>query len=97
MSTRMKRMTLQTVLKRHGITLKELRERTGMSRQQGWNLWHGRVGVGKATTKRLHERLGLPFEELMQVDPVPAVKRPETTPAHPRGRPRKPRPEARQP
>ena len=57
MSTRVKRKDLQTVIKRHGITLKELRERTGMSRQQGWNLWHGRVGVGKATAKRLHERL----------------------------------------
>jgi transcriptional regulator with XRE-family HTH domain len=87
MSTRVKRMTLQTVLKRHGITLKELRERTGMSRQQGWNLWHGRVGVGKATAKRLHERLGLSFEELMQVDPVPAVKPADRPPRSKAGQP----------
>ena len=83
-------MTLQTLLQQHGITrIKELMHRTGLSRQQSWNLWHGYVGVGKATAKRLHERLGLPFEELMQIDPVPAVKRPHTTPPSARGRPRK--------
>jgi transcriptional regulator with XRE-family HTH domain len=83
-------MTLQTLLRQHGITkIKELMHRTGFSRQQSWNLWHGYVGVGKATAKRLHERLGLPFEELMQIDPVPAVKRPHTTPPRARGRPRK--------
>jgi transcriptional regulator with XRE-family HTH domain len=90
MRARVRGMTLQTLLQQHGITrIKELRDRTGLSRQQSWNLWHGRVGVGKATAKRLHERLGLPFEELMQIDPVPAVKRPHTTPPRPRGRPRK--------
>jgi transcriptional regulator with XRE-family HTH domain len=83
-------MTLQTLLRQHGITkIKELMHRTGLSRQQSWNLWHGYVGVGKATAKRLHERLGLPFDELMQIDPVPAVKRPHMTPPSARGRPRK--------
>jgi transcriptional regulator with XRE-family HTH domain len=81
-------MTLQTLLRQHGITtIKELMHRSGLSRQQSWNLWHARVGVGKATAKRLHERLGLPAEALLQVDPVPAVKRPSTTPPRPRGRP----------
>jgi transcriptional regulator with XRE-family HTH domain len=83
-------MTLQTLLQQHGITtIKELMHRTGLSRQHSWNLWHGYAGVGKATAKLLHERLGLPFEELMQVDPVPAVKRPGMAPPRPRGRPRK--------
>ena len=82
-------MTLRTVL-RHGITsIKELRHRTGLSRQQSWNLWHAQVGVGKATAKRLHEQLGIPAELLLQVDPVPATKPPHTTPPRPRGRPRK--------
>jgi transcriptional regulator with XRE-family HTH domain len=81
-------MTLQTLLKQHGITrIKELQAATGLSKQQCWNLWHGRVGVGKATAKLLHERLGFPFEELMEVDPIPAVKRPNMPPPRPRGRP----------
>jgi hypothetical protein len=53
------------------------------------HLWHGYVGVGKATALRLHEQLGIPLEELIRVDPVPAVKQPRTTPPRPRGRPRK--------
>jgi hypothetical protein len=93
MRARFRGMTLQTLLKRHGITsIKALREHTGLSRQQGWSLWHGYVGVGKTTAKRLYEQLGIPFEELMQVDPVPAAKPPRTTPPRPRGRPRKLRP-----
>jgi transcriptional regulator with XRE-family HTH domain len=83
-------MTLQTLLRQHGITkIKELMHRTGLSRQQSWNLWHGAVGVGKATALRLHERLGIPLEELIRIDPVPAAKPPHTTPPRPRGRPRK--------
>jgi hypothetical protein len=86
-------MTLQTLLRQHGITrIKELRDGTGLSRQQSWNLWHGRVGVGKATAKLLYERLGIPAEQLLQVDPIPAVKRPNMPPPRPRGRPRKVRP-----
>ena len=65
-------MTLQTLLQQHGITtIKELMHRTGLSRQHCWSLWHGYDGVGKATAKRLHERLGIPAEELLQVDPCP--------------------------
>jgi transcriptional regulator with XRE-family HTH domain len=88
MRARLQGMTLQTLLQRHGITtIKELANRTGLSRQQSWNLWHGRVGVGKATAKRLHERLGIPAEQLLQIDPIPAVRRPDRPPPRPRGRP----------
>jgi transcriptional regulator with XRE-family HTH domain len=80
-------MTLQTLLKQHGITtIKELMHRTGLSRQHCWGLWHGYNGVGKATAKRLHERLGLPFDELMQVDPVPARPRRPAAKTQPRTR-----------
>jgi transcriptional regulator with XRE-family HTH domain len=90
MHARFTGMTLQTLLKQHGITsIKALRDRTGLSRQYGWNLWHGRVGVGKTTAKRLHEQLGIPAEELLQVDPIPAVRPPNRLPPRPRGRPRK--------
>jgi hypothetical protein len=90
MCARFQDMTLQTLLRQHGITkIKELMHGTGLSRQQSWNLWHGYVGVGKATAKLLHERLGLPAEALLQVDPVPARNRLHTTPPKPRGRPRR--------
>jgi hypothetical protein len=72
-------MVLQTLLRQHGITtINELMHRSGLSRQQSWNLWHPYTGVGKATARQLHERLGIPAEALLQVDHVPA-------------RPRKPR------
>ena len=83
-------MTPQILLRQHGISaVTELRHRTGSSRQQSWNLWHAQMGVGKAAAKRLHEQPGLPPEQLLQVDPVPATKPPHTTPPRPRGRPRK--------
>jgi len=90
MRARFRGMTLQTLLRQHGITtIKELTQRSGLSRQQNWRLWHGYDGVGKATALRLSERLGIPLDELIRVDPVPAVKRSRTTPPRPRGRPRK--------
>jgi transcriptional regulator with XRE-family HTH domain len=93
MHARFTGMTLQTVLRQHGITtIKELMHRTGWSRQYSWNLWHGYDGVGKETMRRLHTSLGIPLEALLQIDPVPARHR--TTPPRPHGRPKKPRPEA---
>lgn len=77
MHARFTGMTLQTLLRQHGITtIKELMHRTGLSRQYCWNLWHGYDGVGKETMRRLHTSLGIPLESLLQVDPVPAAKRP---------------------
>src|SRR5262245_23361658 len=89
MRARFRGMTLQTLLQQHGITaIKELMHRTGLSRQHSWNLWHGYAGVGKATALLLHEKLGIPIEELIRVDPVPAATRPGMAPPRPRGRPR---------
>jgi transcriptional regulator with XRE-family HTH domain len=100
MRARFQGMTLQTLLRQHGITkIKELMHQTGLSRQQSWNLWHGYVGVGKATAKRLHERLGIPAEALLQVDPVPARPRRQPTSVRPRRSPkdRPPTPPEEQP
>ena len=70
MPIRIVRMTLPALLQRYGIyTIRELSRRTKLSRQQAWNLWHGTSGVGKQTMRRLHEHLGIPLEELMQVEP----------------------------
>jgi transcriptional regulator with XRE-family HTH domain len=69
-------MTLQDLLKRHGFTrIKDFAERAELSSQHAWNLWHAKVGVGTDMLKRLHERLEIPLEELIQIDPVPAPKR----------------------
>jgi transcriptional regulator with XRE-family HTH domain len=90
MRATVKGMTLQTLLQQHGITtIREFAKRAELSRQHAWNLWHAQVGLGTEMLKRLHERLGIPLEALIQVDPVPAAKRPRTTPPQPRGRSRK--------
>ncbi len=76
MPTRLVRMTLQALLQRYGIyTIRDLSRRTKLSRQQAWNLWHGVSGVGKQTMRRLHEHLGIPLEELMQVEPPDPAQR----------------------
>lgn len=81
-------MTLRDLLKRHDIhTIRELTHRTGLSRQQCWNLWHGKTGVGLETVKLLHERLHIPLEELIQIDPPSEPKKRN-------GRPRKRREDA---
>jgi transcriptional regulator with XRE-family HTH domain len=72
MDTTLRGMKLKEILERHGIhTIRKLCEATGLSRQRGWMLWHGKAGVGKNTAKLLHEKLNIPFDELMEVDEVP--------------------------
>jgi transcriptional regulator with XRE-family HTH domain len=72
MRTTLACMKLQAILEKHGIhTIRKLCQETGLSRQRGWMLWHGEAGVGKTTAKLLHEKLDIPLEELIEVDPVP--------------------------
>jgi transcriptional regulator with XRE-family HTH domain len=76
-------MTLPELLERYRVyTIRELSRRTGLSRQQAWNLWHGRARLGRLNLERLHTALGIPFEELLQVTlPPPRPKdRPSTSP-----------------
>jgi transcriptional regulator with XRE-family HTH domain len=73
-----RRMTLRQILKNHGIrNLREFQDRLrgAFSRQHAWNLWNGYTGVGKGTARRLEELLGIPYDELMHVRPIPATKR----------------------
>ena len=97
MSTRLRRMTLPELLERYRVyTIRELARRTGISRQQAWNLWHGVANLGRRNLERLHEALGIPFEELLQVPRVKPAQRREQTPLRPppKGRPSTPTPEA---
>jgi hypothetical protein len=83
MSTIVQGMTLQEILIRHGIlAASELRRRLvdtngqpRLSRAQAYNLWRGRAGVGKETMRLLHDQLGISYDELMEVDTVPAYKK----------------------
>jgi transcriptional regulator with XRE-family HTH domain len=80
MSITLGRMTLPELLERYRVyTIRELSRRTGLSRQQAWNLWHGRARLGRMNLERLHTALGIPFEELLQV--APPLPRPKEDPA----------------
>lgn len=81
MDTMIGTMTLQELLKRHNILApSELWRRIpGMSRAHASNLWTGRSGIGRETMRALHDRLGISYDELMEVDPV--GKQPPKTPA----------------
>jgi hypothetical protein len=72
MDTIIQPMTLQELLIRHNVLApSELRRRIkGMSTAHASNLWNGKSGVGKETMRLLHDRLGIPYDELMEVDLV---------------------------
>lgn len=68
---------MRELLERHGIlSIRELTRRTGLTRQQGWNLWHGYTGIGRKLLPILHNGLNIPYEELLQVEPIPHNQRP---------------------
>ena len=77
MDTNVQDMTLQELLKRYNIlAASELRRRIPtLSRSQAWNLWSGKAGVGKETMRILHDQLGISYDELMEVDTVPAYRK----------------------
>jgi transcriptional regulator with XRE-family HTH domain len=86
-------MTLPELLERYRVyTIRDFADRTGLSRQHAWNLWHGVAGIGRLTLERLHEALGIPFEELHQLKrATPAKKRgPKPLRPKPQGRPSTP-------
>jgi transcriptional regulator with XRE-family HTH domain len=69
-------MTLREILEQREIrSSRELADRTGLSIAQASNLWHAKAGVGRFTMQLLHEKLGIPYEELAQVDKVGRLPR----------------------
>ena len=75
-------MTAQELLRQYGVTsIKKLCADLEISRQYGWNIWWGQSGVGPVMMEKLHTKYGIPYADLMALDPV--------APRKPRGRPRK--------
>ncbi len=86
----MERMMLQDLLKRYGIHRpSELARAAQIHRQQAHMYWHGLRRIGGKVALRINDRTGIPVDALLRATPDPQ-------PA-PRGRPRKPRPEAAEP
>jgi len=78
------RMTFRELLEAHGIhSMPALRQRTGLSKQYAWALWHGRLNLGVRLAQRLSAQLDIPLVELLQ------VQRQRPPAARPPGRPRK--------
>lgn len=77
-------MLLRDLLPAYGIaSILDLRQRLGLTKQYGWMLWHGKIGLSAEMIERLHRELGIEYEVLHQVT--------REIPPKPRGRPRKPR------
>jgi transcriptional regulator with XRE-family HTH domain len=86
MSATVRGMTLRDLLQAHGMqSIADFRRRTGLSKQQAWNLWHGRANVGLQMARRLEAQLGIPYTVFLELERErpPAARRP--------GRPRQPR------
>lgn len=82
MTGTMLRMTTQDLLKQYGVTsIKQLCADLSLSRQYGWNIWHGYSGIGTVMMEKLYTVYGIPYAAMMGLEPV--------TPRKPRGRPHK--------
>jgi len=60
-------MTLRQLLKPHGINnYRDLRDRTGLSREYAWMLWNRRTNVSLEVARKIKEATGLPLDEILQ-------------------------------
>jgi transcriptional regulator with XRE-family HTH domain len=83
----MEGMTLQELLKTHGIHRpSELAEAAGIDRRYAWMLWHGKRRFSSRLALLLYDRKGIPVHELLRATPATDTP-PEERP--PRGRPPK--------
>jgi antitoxin component HigA of HigAB toxin-antitoxin module len=77
-------MILRDLLISYGIgTITEFASQGELSKSQAWNLWHGRSQLGLNLAKQLSQKLKIPLDELVSVDPTPP------TPPRGMGGPRK--------
>ena len=86
---------LRDLLRQHGVTtIEAFWRRLGVTKQYGWLLWHGKIGLSGPMIKRIHETFDIPLEELVLVEREAPPKRrgprpkppgqqpPEEGPAH---------------
>jgi hypothetical protein len=79
---------LRELLRQHGVTtIEAFWRRLGVTKQYGWLLWHGKIGLSGPMIKRIHETFGIPLKELVQVErEIPAQRRgPRPRPADEEG------------
>jgi hypothetical protein len=86
---------LRDLLNQHGVTTIEAFWRgLGVTKQYGWLLWHGKIGLSGPMIKRMHETFDIPLEELVLVErEIPPKRRgpkqkpqPRKPEFHPKGR-----------
>jgi len=62
-------MTIQQLCKPYGIkTAAQFARKTGMQRQRGWQIWNAQTGIGSASMKLIHEKIGIPYELLFALN-----------------------------
>ena len=65
-------MILRELLAEYGITtLKEFYTRARISKNQGWNLWHGRAQLGLKLAKHIASHTDIPLSRLVEVERTP--------------------------
>jgi hypothetical protein len=65
-------MILRELLAEYGITtLKEFYTRAHISKNQGWNLWHGRAQLGLKLARQMAQHTGIPLSRLVELEPTP--------------------------
>jgi len=61
-------MTAQDLLQPYGITsAADLHRKADLTRQRAWQIWSGRTGVGARSAKKIHDKLGVPYELLLSL------------------------------
>jgi transcriptional regulator with XRE-family HTH domain len=67
---------LRELLRQHGVTtIEAFWRRLGVTKQYGWLLWHGKIGLSGAMIKRIHDTFEIPLEELVLVERATPPKR----------------------
>jgi transcriptional regulator with XRE-family HTH domain len=72
---------LRELLAQHGVTtIDAFRRQLGVTKQYGWLLWHGKVGLSGEMIRRIHVAFDIPLEQLVQVERETPRKRPGPPP-----------------
>jgi transcriptional regulator with XRE-family HTH domain len=79
---------LRELLRQHGVTtIEAFWRRLGVTKQYGWLLWHGKIGLSGPMIKGIHDTFEIPLEELVLVEREIPPKRRGPQPKPPRQQP----------